>query len=39
MNIKDAKKQISNAMKAYFAKDKNGEYIIPIDKQRPVFLM
>ena len=39
MNIKDAKKQISNAMKAYFTKDKNGEYIIPIDKQRPVFLM
>ena len=39
MNIKNAKKQIYNAMKAYFAKDENGEYIIPIERQRPVFLM
>ena len=39
MNIKNAKKQIYNAMKAYFAKDENGDYIIPIERQRPVFLM
>ncbi len=32
MNIKNAKKQIYNAMKAYFAKDENGEYIIPIER-------
>ena len=39
MNIKDAKEQISNAMKAYFTKDEFGNYAIPIEKQRPVFLM
>ena len=39
MNIKDAKKQIKNAMVAYFTKDDSGDYIVPIEKQRPVFLM
>ena len=39
MNIREAKEQIINAMKAYFAKDKFGEYRIPVEKQRPVFLM
>ena len=39
MNIKEAKEQISNAMKAYFTKDEFGNYAIPIEKQRPVFLM
>ena len=39
MNIKDAKTQIKNAMTAYFTKDETGSYIIPIEKQRPVFLM
>jgi len=39
MNIKDAKEQIKNAMTAYFTKDEAGEYEIPIEKQRPVFLM
>lgn len=39
MNIKDAKMQIKNAMTAYFTKDETGSYIIPIEKQRPVFLM
>ncbi len=39
MNIKEAKEQIKNAMTAYFTKDKNGEYIIPVEKQRPIFLM
>lgn len=39
MNIKQAKQQIQNAMKAYFTKDEFGEYVIPIEKQRPVFLM
>ena len=39
MNIKEAKKQISNAMSAYFTKDEFGNYVIPIEKQRPVFLM
>ncbi len=39
MNIKDAKEQIANAMRAYFARDAFGNYVIPIEKQRPVFLM
>lgn len=39
MNIKEAKTQIKNAMTAYFTKNEFGEYIIPIEKQRPIFLM
>ena len=39
MNIKDAKEQIKNAITAYFTKDVSGEYILPVEKQRPVFLM
>jgi hypothetical protein len=39
MNIKQAKDQIKYAAKSYLTKDENGEYIIPIEKQRPLFLM
>jgi hypothetical protein len=39
MNIKDAKEQIKNAMTAYFTKDEFGSYRIPIERQRPVFLI
>ena len=39
MNIKQAKEQIQNAMKAYFTKDPFGNYLIPIERQRPIFLM
>ena len=39
MNIKEAKQQIKIAIKAYYAKDKYGNYRIPIEKQRPIFLM
>ena len=39
MNIKQAKEQIKNAITAYFTKDEFGSYIIPIEAQRPVFLM
>jgi hypothetical protein len=39
MNIKEAKEQIKNAMTAYFTKDQFGNYMIPIERQRPVFLM
>lgn len=39
MNIKQAKEQITNAIKAYFKKDEFGAYIIPVERQRPVFLM
>ena len=39
MNIKQAKEQIKNAMTAYFEKDEFGEYLIPEEEQRPVFLI
>ena len=39
MNIKKAKEQIKSAMTAYFTKDDLGNYVIPIEKQRPVFLV
>ncbi len=39
MNIKEAKEQIKYAMKAYLAKDELGNFEIPIQQQRPVFLM
>ena len=39
MNIKEAKEQITSAMTAYFTKNEFGEYSIPIEKQRPIFLM
>lgn len=39
MNIKEAKEEIKNAIVAYFSKDEFGNYIIPVEKQRPVFLM
>lgn len=39
MNIKDAKEQIKNAIVAYLSKDEFGRYVIPIERQRPVFLI
>lgn len=39
MNIHQAKQQIENAMRSYFTKDEFGNYAIPIEKQRPVFMM
>lgn len=39
MNIKQAKEQIHNAITAYFSKDLFDDYKIPIEKQRPIFLM
>ena len=39
MNIKQAKEQIRHAMTAYFTKDQFGNYMIPIERQRPIFLM
>ncbi len=39
MNIKEAKEEIKNTLTVYFTKDEFGNYMIPIEKQRPVFLM
>ncbi len=38
MNIKDATKHIKNTVRAYIEKDETGENIIPVNKQRPIFL-
>ena len=39
MNIKQAKEDIKNAVSAYLTKDQFDNYVIPIERQRPVFLM
>ena len=39
MNIKEAKNQIKNTMIAYLSKDEFGNYLIPIEKQRPIFMI
>ncbi|MBM6991191.1 MAG: AAA family ATPase [Mobilibacterium timonense] len=39
MNIKQAKEQVESAVRAYLTKDRYGEYVIPVESQRPVFLM
>ena len=39
MNIKEAKQQIKNTITAYLHKNEYGEYAIPLERQRPVFLM
>lgn len=39
MNIKQAKQEITNTLKAYLAKDQLGNYLIPTVRQRPVLLM
>lgn len=39
MNIKEAKQQIKNAVISYSTKDKYGNTIIPVSKQRPIFLV
>ena len=39
MNIAEAKVQIANAMRAYFTRDEFGNFMIPPEAQRPVFLM
>lgn len=39
MNIKDAKNQIKNTVQAYLSKNEHGEYRIPLNRQRPVFLL
>lgn len=39
MNIKQAKIEIANTLKAYLTKDEFGGYLIPTKRQRPVLLM
>ncbi len=39
MNIREAKEEIKNAIKAYLMKDENGEYAIEYIRQRPLLLI
>ena len=39
MNIFEAKKQISNAVTAYRTRDEFGRPVIPVHRQRPIFLI
>ena len=39
MNIKNAKEEIKNTVRAYLEKDENGRYRIPSMRQRPLLLM
>lgn len=39
MNIKRAKEEIKNTVKAYLLKDEFNEYVIPTVRQRPILLM
>ena len=39
MNIKKAKEDIKNTVRAYLKKDNYGQYAIPSIRQRPVLLM
>lgn len=39
MNIKEAKEQIQNAITVYLSRDEYGNYEIPAERQRPVFLL
>lgn len=39
MNIKEAKETVKKAVECYLEKDKEGEYIVPTVRQRPLFLV
>ena len=39
MNIKQAKEQVKNAVRSYLTKNEFGDYAIPIERQRPIFMM
>ena len=39
MNIKEAKRYIEESVEMYLKKDEDGEYRIPVVRQRPIFLL
>ncbi len=39
MNIKEAKIEIGNTLRAYHRKDGQGRYLYPVNRQRPIFLI
>ena len=38
-NISDVKKTIKESVRIYLAKDEKGNYLMPQNKQRPLFLL
>lgn len=39
MNIKQAKNEVIRTVRAYLEKRDNGEYVIPVIRQRPLLLL
>ena len=39
LNIKEAKQEVINTVRAYLKKDDTGAYEIPPERQRPILLM
>ncbi len=39
MNIKEAKEEIIHTVQAYLRKDDSGAFEIPVEKQRPIFML
>lgn len=39
MNIKQAKEQVRNTVKIYLQRNEYGEYAVPFNQQRPIFLI
>lgn len=39
MNIREAKEEVKNAVRAYLEKDEAGQFEIPVERQRPILLM
>ncbi len=39
MNISEAKNQVKYTVTAYLSKDETGEYLVPVERQRPLFLI
>ncbi len=39
MNISEAKDQVKYTVKSYLTRDEDGQYIISVERQRPIFLM
>ena len=39
MNISEAKEELIRIVRTYLAKDEEGRYLIPRERQRPVLLM
>ena len=39
MNIREAKEQVKFTVRSYLTRNEIGDYVIPVERQRPIFLM